>query len=73
MSTTKRLCLIDGTAHAFRAFYAIGELTTSKGIPTNAVYGFTTMLLKILREEEPEYIAVVFDVPGKTVRDEIYE
>ncbi len=73
MSTTKKLYLIDGTAHAFRAFYAIGELTTSKGVPTNAVYGFTTMLYKMLREEEPEYIAVVFDTPGKTVRDEIYE
>jgi len=70
---SKKLYLIDGTAFAFRAFYAIVELTTSKGIPTNAVYGFTTMLLKTLREETPDYIAVVFDVPGKTVRDEIYE
>ena len=56
----------------FRAFYAIGQLSTSKGFPTNAIFGFTSMMLKVLREMKPEYIAVIFDAKGPTFRDEIY-
>jgi DNA polymerase-1 len=66
------LYLIDGSAFAYRAFFAIRRLTNSKGQPTNAVYGFARMLLKLLREHEPSHIAVVFDAPGKTFRDDIY-
>ena len=70
---SERLFLIDGTALVYRSFFAIkGNLTDSKGRPTNAAYGFARVLLKILREHEPSHIAVVFDAPGKTFRDDIY-
>lgn len=68
-----KLYLIDGMAFAFRSFFAIRTaLTDSKGRPTNAVYGFARVLMKILREHDPEYLAVVFDAPGATFRDEMY-
>src|SRR5436190_269339 len=67
-----RLFLIDGSSYLYRAFFAVGGLVNSKGVPTNAVYGFTTMLTKILKSKDPEAIAVVFDAPGKTFRDEMY-
>ena len=67
-----RIYLIDGHAFAFRAFFAIRHLTNSKGEPTNAAFGFARVLLRLLREEEPKYMAVVFDAPGKTFRDEMY-
>ncbi len=67
-----RLFLIDASAFAYRAFFAIRNLTNSKGQPTNAVYGFARILLKLLREHEPSHIAVVFDAPGKTFRDDMY-
>ena len=70
----KTLYLIDGMAFAFRAFYAIrASLSDSKGRPTNAVYGFTRVLLKLLREENPTHVAVAFDAPGKTFREELYD
>ncbi|MBU1184355.1 MAG: DNA polymerase I [Proteobacteria bacterium] len=68
-----KLVLIDGSNYLFRAFYAIRELSNSKGFPTNAIYGFTTMLMKLLRDQEPDYIAVAFDVKGPTFRHEAYE
>lgn len=63
-----RLHLIDGTSYIYRAFFALPPLTDSRGLPTNAIYGFTNMLLKILRERSPEHIAVVFDAGGETDR-----
>lgn len=71
--TRPRLFLIDASGHIFRAFHAIPELSTSKGLPTNAVLGFTNMLRKLLREEEPAWIAACFDPPGPTIRHEAYE
>lgn len=62
MSETKTLYIVDGSSYIFRAFYAIRNLSTSAGFPTNAVYGFTQMLMRLLREESPEYIAMTFDV-----------
>lgn len=62
------LFLIDGSNYIFRAFYAIRELSNSKGFPTNAIYGFTTMLMRLLREQKPDYIAIAFDVKGPTFR-----
>jgi DNA polymerase-1 len=62
------LFLIDGSNYVFRAFYAIRELSNSKGFPTNAIYGFTTMLMRLLREQKPDYIAIAFDVKGPTFR-----
>ncbi|MBE9547374.1 MAG: DNA polymerase I [Proteobacteria bacterium] len=67
------LFLIDGSNYVYRAFYAIRELSNSKGFPTNAIYGFTKMLMKLCRDWEPDYIAVVFDVKGPTFRNEVYD
>jgi DNA polymerase-1 len=72
MPEIPRLFLIDGSSYIFRAFHAIGRLSTSKGFPTNAIFGFTSMLLKFLREMKPEYVVVVLDAKGPTFRDEIY-
>ncbi|MEW6162097.1 MAG: DNA polymerase I [Nitrospirota bacterium] len=65
--------LIDGNSYAYRAYYAIKELSTSQGFPTNAIYGFTNMLLKIIREKKPDGIAVSFDSPIPTKRHIIFE
>jgi DNA polymerase I len=66
--SAKTLHLVDGSGQFHRAFHAIRGLATSKGLPTNAAYGFTTMLRKLLDDEKPEYLAVLFDPPGKTLR-----
>ncbi|WP_242395316.1 DNA polymerase I [Anaeromyxobacter oryzisoli] len=65
------LTLIDGSGFVYRAFHALPPLTTTKGQPTNAVYGFTTMLLKALRERAPTHVAVVLDAARTTFRHEI--
>jgi DNA polymerase-1 len=66
------LVLIDGSSYLYRAFHALPALTNSKGEPTGALHGVLTMILKLVREEQPAHIAVVFDAPGKTFRDELY-
>lgn len=73
MSDSPRVHLIDGSSYIYRAFYAIRELKTSQGVPTNAAYGFSTMLLKVLREMKPEFLAVVLDARGPTFRHLAYE
>ncbi len=70
---SKTIYLIDGSAYIHRAFHAIRGLANSQGLPTNAVFGFTKMLIKLLEERDPEYIAMVFDAKGPTFRHEIYE
>ncbi|HXX81476.1 MAG TPA: DNA polymerase I [Thermodesulfovibrionales bacterium] len=67
------LYLIDGNSYVYRAFYAIKNLTNSKGFPTNAIYGFTNMLMKIIREKKPDGIAVFFDSPVPTERHRLFE
>ena len=69
----KRLFLIDGNSFCYRAFYAIRALTNSKGQPTNAIYGFVTMLNKIVKENRPDMLAVAFDLKGPTFRHKKYE
>ena len=64
----KRLFLIDGSSFCYRAFYAIRSLSTSKGQPTNAVYGVVAMLKKLLTDEQPDLLAVAFDLPKPTFR-----
>jgi len=66
------LFLIDGSNYVYRAFYAIRDLSNSRGFPTNAIYGFTTMLMKLLRDWKPDFIAITFDVKGPTFRHESY-
>jgi DNA polymerase-1 len=66
------LVLIDGSSYLYRAYHALPALTNSQGEPTGALHGVLTMILKLVREEQPAHIAVVFDAPGKTFRDDIY-
>jgi DNA polymerase-1 len=66
------LYLIDGNSYVYRAFYAIRGLSTSRGFPTNAVYGFTNMLMKVAGEKKPDYLAVCFDPKGPTTRHAAY-
>jgi DNA polymerase-1 len=73
MSDRPRLFLVDGSSYIFRAFYAIRHLSNSKGLPTNAIFGFTQMLLKVLKEHQPDYLAVVLDSKGPTFRSEVYK
>lgn len=67
------LYLIDGNSYVYRAFYAIKGLTDSKGRPTNAIYGFTNMLLKIIRQRQPDALVVSFDSPHPTERHLLFE
>jgi DNA polymerase-1 len=73
MPDTKTLYLIDGTAQIFRAFYAVQSLSKKDGTPTNAIFGFIKMLLKLIQNESPQYLGVCFDPPGPTFRHEMYE
>jgi DNA polymerase I len=73
MSEKPRLYLIDGSSYIYRAFYAIGRLSNTQGMPTQAVYGFIQMVRKILDQEKPEYLAMVFDAKGPTFRHSLYE
>ncbi|WP_405235705.1 DNA polymerase I [Lentisalinibacter orientalis] len=73
MTEREKLVLVDGSSYLYRAFHALPPLTTAAGEPTGAVLGVLNMLNKLVREEEPQHIAVVFDAPGKTFRDEMFE
>jgi len=66
------LYLIDGSAYLYRAFFALPDLSTTAGLPTNAIYGFIMMLQKIIRERRPDCLAVVFDEKGPTLRHEAF-
>ncbi|HEY1725392.1 MAG TPA: DNA polymerase I [Steroidobacteraceae bacterium] len=72
LPTQPDLVLIDGSSYLYRAFHALPPLTNSAGVPTGAVHGVLAMLNKFLREFEPPHIAVVFDAPGKTFRDDLF-
>ncbi len=73
MVDSKKIFLIDGSAFLYRAFHAIRSLSTSKGHPTNATFGFTRILLKLLKDNSPEYAVVMFDVKGPTFRHKLYD
>jgi len=73
MEKEEKLVLIDGNALLYRAFYALPPLTNTKGVPTGAIYGFTRMLIKLLREEKPDYLACAFDKGKKTFRHKRWE
>jgi len=67
------LYLVDAMAQIYRAFFAVRGFTTSKGLPTNAVYGFATIMAKLLKDKAPDALVVCFDGPGPTFRHERYE
>ncbi len=69
----KKLFLIDGHSLLYRAYYAIQNLSNSKGEPTNAIYGFMTMIQKMIRDNQPDYFAVCFDRPEQTHRSKKFE
>ncbi len=73
MQDPEKVFLIDGSAFLYRAFHAIQSLSTTQGHPTNATFGFTRILMKLIREKNPVYAAVFFDVKGLTFRHELYE
>ncbi len=68
-----RLVLIDGSSYLFRAYHALPKLSSSRGDPTGALLGVLNMINKLCREEPTEHVAVVFDAPGKTFRDAMFE
>jgi DNA polymerase-1 len=72
MAEKEILYLIDGSSYIYRAYYAIRHLSSPKGFPTNALYGFTQMLLKVLKDRKPDHVAVVFDLGRQTFRTELY-
>ena len=61
MKVSQRLYIIDGSSYIFRAYFAIRSLSNSKGLPTNATFGFTQMLLRLIKDENPPYLVMVFD------------
>jgi len=69
---SKKFVIIDGNAIVHRAYHALPPLTTKEGVMVNAVYGFTSMLLKVYQDFKPDYLAVSFDVAGGTFRDQLY-
>src|SRR6267154_220436 len=71
--SSRKLILVDGSSYLYRAFHALPPLSNSKGEPTGAVLGVLNMLNKMIKEESPERIAVVFDAPGRTFRDDLFE
>ena len=74
MKQPDRLILVDGSSYLYRAFHAIkADLRTSKGMPTNAILGVTNMLRRLIKDFQPEHMAVVFDAKGKTFRDDLYD
>ena len=71
MPEKKTLALLDASGHLYRAFHAIRPLTAPDGRPTNATFGFATMLRKLLSQRKPDAVAVCFDRPEKTFRHEM--
>jgi len=73
MTKNDRLILVDGSSYLYRAFHAMPSLTNSKGHNTGAIYGVINMLRRLLKEFQPQHMAVVFDAKGKTFRDDLYD
>jgi len=72
MNTQPPFVLVDGSSYLFRAYHALPPLTNSKGEATGAIVGVINMLRKLIEEYRPKHVAVVFDAPGKTFRDDLY-
>lgn len=72
MQTKQPVYIIDGSAYIYRAYHAIAPLSNSKGQPTHAVYGFTNILLRVMREKKPQFMAIAFDMKGPTFRHDLF-
>ena len=70
---SSKIVLIDGHSILNRAFYGLPDLTNAEGLHTNAIYGFLTIMFKLLEDEKPEYMAVSFDLKAPTERHKLYE
>src|SRR6202163_2084009 len=68
----QQLFLVDGSNYIFRAFFALPPLNNSRGMPTNAVFGFIRMFLKLIKEQHPTHIGAIFDSPKRTFRDDLF-
>jgi len=68
----RQLFLVDGSNYIFRAFFALPPLNNSRGMPTNAVFGFIRMFLKLIKEQHPTHICAIFDSPKRTFRDDLF-
>ena len=68
-----RFYIVDGNGYIYRAFFALPGMNNRQGLPTNAIYGFTNMIRKLLNEEKPDYVAVAFDAKERTFRHDSYE
>jgi len=73
MASEKKLFLIDGNSLLYRSYYAIQRLSTSQGFPTNAIYGFINTLRKIVEQEKPHYLGIVFDTGKPTIRHQMFK
>ena len=73
MNQQEPVYLIDASAYIYRAYHAIAPLTNKSGLPTHAVYGFTNILLRVLREKAPKFIGIAFDVRDPNFRHEMYQ
>ena len=73
LNDPNNLILIDGSGYIFRAFYGLPSMTNENGVPVNAVFGYTKMLLKLIDDFKPMYVAVIFDVARKTFRNDLYD
>jgi DNA polymerase-1 len=71
--TARKLLLVDGSSYLYRAFHALPPLSSSRGEPTGAVLGVLNMLNKLIKDESPDRVAVVFDAPGRTFRDDLFD
>ena len=68
----EKLLLVDGSSYLYRAYHALPDLTSPSGQPTGAIYGVLTMLQKLIKEEQPDYLAVIFDRPEKPFRHQLF-
>ncbi len=66
------LCLVDASSFIFRAYYAVRPLSNKAGLPTNAVFGFANMIIKVLEDLRPSHIAVVYDTKHPSFRKEMF-
>src|SRR5689334_8149477 len=72
MARSPDLVLVDGSSYVYRAFHALPPLSNSRGEPTGAVHGVLNMLIKFMKDYQPQRIAVVFDASGRTFRDDLF-